>query len=41
MKFIQAVKELRLLCSEIRKLAVLIANRKDNKSEKPSRPADN
>ena len=34
MMFIQAVKELRLLIAEIRKCAVLIAQRKSDKSEK-------
>ena len=36
MMFIQAVKELRLLIAEIRKCAVLIAQRKSDKSKKPS-----
>ena len=39
MKLIQLVKELRLLLSEVRKLAVLIS-RKDDKSEKPSHTAN-
>ena len=36
MTLIQLVKELRLLIAEVRKCAVLIADRKSNKSEKPS-----
>jgi len=41
MKLIQLVKELRLLIAEVRRCAVLIADRKSNKSEKPSQTADN
>gem|GEM_PF-4648176 len=37
MKFVQAVKEIRLLVSEVRKLAILITQRKNDKSKKPSR----
>jgi hypothetical protein len=42
MKAVQWVKEVRLLVSEFRKIAVLILSlRKSNKSEKPSQPATN
>ena len=41
MKLIQFVKELRMLVAETRKLAILIHDWKDDKSEKPSRPANN
>ena len=36
MKFIQTVKELRLLIAELRRCAVFVSKRKNNKSEKPS-----
>ncbi len=41
MKFIQLVKELRLLIAEVRRCAMFISKRKSNKSEKPSSTASN
>ena len=41
MKLIQLVKETRLLLAELRRCVKYIADRKSDKSEKPSRPASN